>query len=429
MNGELVGCWTLGPDQHRFSYDASWLASPNARPVSLSMPLRPGAEPYRTEVVQPFFDNLLPDSDEIRRRIMVRFGASSTSAFDLLEQVGRDCVGAVQLLRPDGPRPEVHVLRGRRLTGAAIGKLLADVRGPAMGAQNKEEFRFSLAGAQEKIALLRHGNEWLMPEGTTPSTHIFKLPMLAAGGLELDLSTSVENEWLCSEILRQYGVPCARSQIRTFAGQRVLVVERFDRRLAVDGSWIMRLPQEDFCQVTGTPPGRKYERDGGPGIVAISNLLYGSSNAIEDRVDFFRTQFLFWLLCAIDGHAKNFSVSLEAGGSYRLTPRYDVLSAYPIHGKKPHQLSPYKTNMAMAVSGQNRHYKWREIRTEHWLQTGHRCGLGRWARDLIEEILEKTQLVIKRTQKKLPAGFPVGVSDTIFEGLLNAATASKKQLK
>ena len=74
------------------------------------------------------------------------------------------------------------------------------------------------------------------------------------------------------------------------------------------------------------PSDRKYEADGGPGIRTIMGLLLGSSRADDDRRDFFKTQILYWLLCAIDGHAKNFSLFLEAGGGYRLTPRYDVLS-------------------------------------------------------------------------------------------------------
>ena len=109
----------------------------------------------------------------------------------------------------------------------------------------------------------------------------------------------------------------------------------------------MRLPQEDFCQATATAPALKYESDGGPGIGKIMDLLLGSEKAAADRRDFMRTQLVFWLLAAIDGHAKNFSIFLRAGGAYQLTPRYDILSAHPMLGHGRGRLSPRKITMAM----------------------------------------------------------------------------------
>jgi serine/threonine-protein kinase HipA len=102
----------------------------------------------------------------------------------------------------------------------------------------------------------------MRPKGTTPTTHILKLP-IGTGGGGIDLTTSVENEWLCAEILHEYGVPVAKCSMDRFGDQQVLVVERFDRRMSADGSWIVRVPQEDLCQATGVPSDRKYEADGG----------------------------------------------------------------------------------------------------------------------------------------------------------------------
>ncbi|HXC36126.1 MAG TPA: HipA domain-containing protein [Candidatus Acidoferrales bacterium] len=116
----------------------------------------------------------------------------------------------------------------------------------------------------------------------------------------------------------------------------------------------MIFTQEDFCQATGTPSGLKYESDGGPGIQKIMDLLLGSEQTAQDRRDFMHTQLVFWLLAAIDGHAKNFSVFLLAGGAYRLTPRYDILSAHPTLGHGRGKLSPQKIKMAMAVPGKRR---------------------------------------------------------------------------
>jgi len=428
MNGERVGLWTVTRGEQLFAYDPEWLASPLRRPLSLSMPLRPGAAPYRTRVVQPFFDNLLPDSVEIRRRMRVRFETGSIDPFDLLAEAGRDCVGAVQLLPADSPAPNVRSLQRHAVTEAGIAATLSQVRSPSMGAQDTDDLRISLAGAQEKTAFLRHQKKWWIPEGTTPTTHIFKLPIRALDPGAPDLSASVENEWLCAQLLTGFGVPCAKSDIAEFKGQKVLIVERFDRVLSKDGSWILRLPQEDLCQVTATPPDRKYEAQGGPGILAIMEWLRASERADEDRDDFFRTQFLFWLLCAIDGHAKNFSVFIEAEGRFRLTPRYDVISAYPFLGPRHHQLSPHKVKLAMAVHGKNRHYRWKEIRMEHWLETARLCKLPGSGRAILESILERVSPVLDAVARDLPRQFPETVSRPILNGLQSKSDEAKAAL-
>jgi len=264
----------------------------------------------------------------------------------------------------------------------------------------------------------------MLPTGTTPSTHILKLP-IRSGGNGIDLSTSIENEWLCAQILAAYGIPVSDIEMGSFGDQRVLVVKRFDRRFSRDGGWIARLPQEDFCQATGTAGDHKYEADGGPGIQRIMDVLLGSSQAEQDRRDFFRTQILFWMLCAIDGHAKNFSLHLEAGGGYRLTPRYDVLSAFPILGTGAGELPPMKVKMAMAVQGNARHYRWAEIHYRHWIEMARRCGIGTEAPRMIDELLEMTPGVVDKVRNSLSAAFPELVASKILDGLTTSASTLK----
>ena len=425
MNGELTGHWSLpaGNGQMEFVYALSWLESPSARAISLSMPLRPSNEPYR-DPVSAYFDNLLPDNRAIRERLRRRFHAGSTEPFDLLSEVGRDCVGAVQLL-PEGAIPEgLQRIEGRAVSADQIGQLLSEMLSSTFGhqdAQDDDAFKISLAGAQEKTAFHRNGDAWMVPHGTTPTTHIFKLPMgIRMDGI--DLSTSVENEWLCSEIVREFGVDVAQCRMESFGDFRVLVVERFDRRLASSGAWWLRLPQEDFCQATGTPPGLKYESDGGPGMRRIMDVLLGSADAEKDRLSFFRTQILFWVLGAIDGHAKNFSIFLEAGGSYRLAPLYDVLSAYPVTGRGHGKLPLQKIKMAMAVYGANRHYEWSRIEPRHWVETGRRCGIAEEStRRLMNEIGESAEGVLEQVGQRIPSSFPESLQEAIFIGVKSAA--------
>ncbi len=421
MNGERVGTWRVSASgEHELRYDPAWIDSPLGRPVSLSMPLRPAQAPYKGEVVRNYFENLLPDNRQIRERIARRFKVSA-DAFELLREIGRDCMGAVQLLSEDATPGQALEVRARPMTARQIEVHLSEVpRGSALGRADEETFRVSLAGAQEKTALTRHRGRWCRPEGSTPTTHILKLPLGQAPG-GIDLATSVENEWLCMRLLRAFGIPAASVDILRFGAQQVLCVERFDRRPTQSGGWL-RLPLEDFAQVFGVGPDRKYESDGGPGIRSIMDQLNGSVQNEADRFDFFRTQVLYWMLAAIDGHAKNFSVFLEPRGLYRLAPRYDVLSAYPVMGGRAGQLAPKKVAMAMAVWGRNRHYRWAEMKRTHFERTARDCRLPDAAR-VVDELLARVEPAIEDVSKELPARFPDSVSGPVFSGLERAARA------
>ncbi|MCK9548925.1 MAG: HipA domain-containing protein, partial [Sphaerochaeta sp.] len=303
-NGIRVGTWSVSSSsQHSFTYDEAWITSPQSRPISLSMPVTSANEPYRGKRVLSFFDNLLPDSEAIRLRIKSRNNLRSDSPFDLLSAIGRDCVGAIQLLPSDG-EPAPLCIEGRPLGESEVAAMLREGAVPSL---DGEAVSLALPGAQEKTALLFHNNQWCIPLGTTPTTHIMKLPIGPFGPYGVNLNTSIENEWLCSLIGKELGLHIAHSTLQRFEDQRVLIVERFDRRYCPDCSHILRLPQEDFCQATGTAPTFKYESDGGPTMATIMHMLLTSSNAADDREHFYHSQILFWLLAAPDGHAKNFS--------------------------------------------------------------------------------------------------------------------------
>ena len=181
-----------------------------------------------------------------------------------------------------------------------------------------------------------------------------------------------------------------------------------------------------MCQATGTPRGQRYESDGGPGIAEICSLLLGSRRAARNRRDFFRAQVLFWMLCAIDGHAKNFSVFIEPQGRFSLTPLYDIMSAYPVLGNGASQLAPQKARMAMAVTGKNRHYKWAWIQPRLWLTTAASVGLDATAREDIHSLASQPSTIVETVADKLPAEFPTHVADSVFEGLLDMAARLAK---
>lgn len=424
MNGEKTGQWSISSvGQHRFEYEKTWLESAHARPISLSMPLRSGDVRYQGEKVESFFDNLIPDSPTIRRRLQSRFRTESDRAFDLLAMIGADCIGAVQILLPDQNPGNLHSIQGKPLGDSEVAQALRTATSiPAPGLEDDDAFRISLAGFQEKTALLFHKGRWNRSLGSTPSTHIFKLPMGQVGRYQVDLSTSVENEWLCGRIAQAFGLPVANSEMATFEDQKVLIVRRFDRELSTDGSWWRRIPQEDLCQALGTPLGRKYESEGGPGIRDIETFLLGSIDSQADRRLFLKTQVLFWMLCATDGHARNFSVFIGRGGQYALTPLYDILSAYPILGQGRNQIPVQKAKMAMAVQGRARHYEWDRITRRHWMETARVNGLEGEIQGMLAELTEGAAGVVERVRRALPMGYPEQVSEPILEGLLSAAT-------
>lgn len=428
MNGLYVGQWERVPGGlDRLSYDPGWVASAEGRPLSLSLPFTRGhgpdqIVPLRSEAVAAYFENLIPDNERILARLRDRNGAASTHAFDLLAAIGRDCAGAVQLLPAGGSPGDVRSIDAEPLDESDVARILRETTasGP-IASRDREVFRLSIAGAQEKTALLLHRGQWHMPKGATPSTHLFKLPLGIVGNMRADMKDSVELEWLSMEIAREFGLPVAAVEIGLFEDQKALIVERFDRRLSRDGSWWQRIPQEDFCQVLGLPPSGKYEADGGPGIRRIMDLLLGSEHADADRMTFFKTQLLFWLMAATDGHAKNFSVQLLPGGAYRLTPLYDILSTYPIQGRGTNLLDPRDAQLAMAVESKNRHYKIHEIHRWHWVTMAERLGLETDTGALIEQMIQKTFGAIERVGERLPEDFPQAVFDAVAAGMRAAA--------
>ena len=265
-----------------------------------------------------------------------------------------------------------------------------------------------MAGAQEKTALL-WDNGWRLPLGTTPSTHILKT---RTGHLQngIDMSSSLENEFLRLKLATAFGFPVNEARIGQFDGIEALVVQRFDRSRSE--TRLLRLPQEDFCQALGIGSVAKYEQDGGPGMAGCLSLLAASIHSVADREAFLAAQIFFWMIGATDGHAKNFSIFLGPGG-FRLTPFYDILSAEPARASG--QIRHQQMQLAMAVQGAGRHYRIDQIHPRHFVTTARQAGLGS---GVIEEALRRLVStpdgVFAEVAGALPAGFPAGVRDPIL---------------
>jgi serine/threonine-protein kinase HipA len=411
LNGRLVGRLRReATGAIDFQYAPDWLAWERTLPVSLSLPLR--EDRYIGERVIAVFDNLLPDNDRIRERLAARTHAEGTDAFSLLTAVGRDCVGALQFL-PEGEAPaEAGAVEGRALTDAEVATILGDLRQAPLGVTSGSEFRISLAGAQEKTALLWWKDQWHMPHGSTPTTHILKPPIGEAGN-GVDLSESVENEYLCLKLARAIGLPAAEASMATYGDKRALVVQRFDRRWTREGR-LLRLPQEDACQALSVPLARKYESDGGPGIVSLLELMKASDDPAADQRVILNAQLLFWIVGATDGHAKNFSLHLLPGGRFRLAPLYDIMSTQPCVDVGQIRRNQFK--LAMAI-GKNRHYVVDEVMPRHFVQTATAAGVGKAiVDDVLADVAQLLPRALDDVARNLPQDFPRHLLESIASG-------------
>ena len=133
----------------------------------------------------------------------------------------------------------------------------------------------------------------------------------------------------------------------------------------------------------------------------ILRILETGECPADDMRTFLKAQVVYWMLAATDGHAKNFSLFHERGGKYRLTPFYDVLSAWPLIGRGAGKLDMHKVKLAMAVRSKSAHWKLNEIKARHWIETARRCGIVDMEA-IIADLVSRTPAVIDRVQSAIP---------------------------
>jgi serine/threonine-protein kinase HipA len=326
-----------------FAYDDRWRHHPSATPLSLSMPLAATEHPHR--VVEPFLWGLLPDSENVLQQWGRRFHVSISHPLGLLANVGQDVPGAMRIVPTgdaavDGTRND----EVEWLSEADVAERLRNVRrdkaawlGPGNGA------RWSLAGAQPKIALLYDGG-WGQPSGRLATTHILK-PAIT------DLDDHDLNEHLCLRAANAVGLRSVQTSVVGFEEERAIVVRRYDRARRSDGTW-QRVHQEDMCQALGVHPSHKYQSDGGPSASDVVRLLRSAVSPRQAEVDvrtFVDALVFNWLIAAPDAHAKNYSILLQ-GPEVRLAPLYDIGSAVPYSDSRPDLYLP-KLPLAMSIGG------------------------------------------------------------------------------
>jgi serine/threonine-protein kinase HipA len=382
-------------------YSDEWREAADAYPLSLAMPL--GAKEHGRSVIEAFLWGLLPDNERVLDRWAAKFQVSLRNVFALISHVGEDCAGAVQFVTPD----RLHAMRSGKkdkvewLDESDIAKRLQTLRADhAAWRLPRDTGQFSLAGAQPKTALLVQNGRWGIPSGRLPTTHILKPPTGHFDG-------HAENEHICLMLARSLGLPAAQSKVMRFKEQIAIVIERYDRQRK--GNDIVRVHQEDICQVLAIMPTRKYQNEGGPGALEVVELLRAYSTDRQDDLDTFIAALGFnWFIAGTDAHAKNFSLLL-GGHHVRLAPLYDVASIFPCD-----TFDLREVKLAMKIGGE---YKLSQIGLRQWQK------FAREVRVKADELVELLAAMAKQLPDEINAARARARNDGLDEAIIERLAA------
>lgn len=409
-NNMLVGQFVQRSKNNlSFSYSEQWLAYHSSFPISLSLPLRTGENSSFN--VLNFMNNLLPDLMEERLSLAHSLGVQSNDVFTLLSKVGHDCTGGISFTESREP-PNIG-WNYREISASELNELVTQRKSflPFFG-----DYRPCISGTQRKTTLTRLNGKWYVPQEKSLSSHIIKYPMdvIAQSNSVLDMSGSVENEFICTQIAKELGFKVPDMEIITAeSGAKALAVKRFDRCFG-DGV-VTRRHQEDFCQILGVPEHQKYQSENNLSVSKIVDVLSLSAQSKANNHDFFKFMVLQYLLGATDGHLKNFSVHIAPGGHYQLTPFYDLLSAYPAVGATG--LNKRKLKLAMGLKA-SRGYKYQinKICLRHIEQTASQFGISNTnCHEIVSDFLSQFSNALSSIDKRFPEKEFTLVKDAIFQ--------------
>ena len=315
LRGRRIGfIHRLAGNRQLFTFAEDYLEDPRRPTLSLSFKTLSGKtvadeRAYRVRV-PPFFSNLLPEG-RLRQYLADRAGVQPSKELDLLLALGGDLTGATTVTPLD-----VHV-------AAEAPRHAACRRTPE---RPDQPLRFSLAGVQLKLSAIMETDGGLtIPADGMGGSWIVKLP-------SPQLSALPENEFVSMELARCIDIPVPRLELLPVSGiaglpdladglaGNALAVERFDRSPNGD-----RVHTEDFAQVFGLFPERKYEQRSYANIAAVLSAEAGAE-AVED---FMRRLAFSVLIGNGDMHLKNWSLIYRDEVTPALAPAYDLLTTLP----------------------------------------------------------------------------------------------------
>lgn len=346
LDTALAGRLTHDAEAHRFEFEyaALWLARPDAYPLSPMLPMQPVADATASahaEQVRRFFENLLPEGQALDDAAQT-LKLSKSNLVGLLVALGRETAGAIRLVMTGATTADQD--EKRRVTATELSQRIRQ-RAERPFSVWDEKVRLSIAGYQDKLALLVEGDHWYLAEGPNlASTHILK-----PEPVRLSLAGLTSNEFFCMRLAHAAGLPVAPVELH-HVPEPVLLVERFDRHR--QGDTIRRVHTIDGCQLLGLPVAHKYERiygdgrDGkhvrdGASLPRFFAATGRAANPARERLDLLRWTIFNVLIGNADAHAKNLSFFMTPGGP-ALAPAYDLV-CNALYTERVNQ------NLAMAV--------------------------------------------------------------------------------
>ena len=358
--------------------------------LSLNLPLVTTS--YANGVTTAFLDGLLPEGGT-RDSMAAKLELVASDTFGLIRELGRECAGAIVVLPDDGSIPTADTVHtATPLTDEEVATLIEGLEANPLGVDVNADIRMSLAGVQDKLLLVRPADgTWARPTNGAPSTHILK-PEIG------QYPDTVQNEAFCMRVAKHAGVDVANVEIVQIAGKSVLAVQRYDRLVAHDGS-VRRIHQEDFCQVLGILPDKKYEAEGGPSLRQIASVLSTASADRDPLRKLLEAATLNLVFGNADAHGKNFSLLHSEAGQLHLAPLYDLVCTllYP----------PLTTKLAMHVDSIQ---LMERVTTDRLLNEAVSWGLRRDAAEtIVHELLERLPAAIEAASREieaLPAALP-----------------------
>jgi len=278
LHGRSIGgLFPTGEDGYRFVYRPETVAEVGVGKVLLSNSLPVRREPFGADASRAWVEGLLPQGSR-RVAIADELGLDPDDGYGLIAELGRDCLGAVTVLRQgEELGPPRDSASPAWLTAEELEELLQPQPERYFDPYREERMRFALPGERHKLALYRDpaSGRWAWPGPGLASTHIVKPEAPGRPGM-------VANEHACSLAYRELGLPVVHTAIEEIAGQACLVSKRFDRW--GEAPEVERLHQESFAQALGVPPDATGRLSTGtPSLSEASGLLraLGEGNVVE----------------------------------------------------------------------------------------------------------------------------------------------------
>ena len=366
-----------------FVYADEYIKWHESRPISISLPLE--EKSFDFERTKNFFEGLLPEGFT-RRCVANWMHKEENDYISILAGLGRECLGAIKIVTDEKDK----VLPAyRKLSSDEVLKLAQE--GATESAELVTKAHLSLTGASGKVGLYYDdsADEWYLPCGEAPSTHIVKQS-------HVRLKNIVANEQLCLLTAKNIGIDIPESFIVKTIGNDtedvLFATKRYDRKITEHNKKInglkvpYRLHQEDFAQALGIASCDKYEQNGEEYLKKMFALLRNySANPVEDQLKLWDICVFNYLIGNTDNHIKNLSLLYsEDLRSIRLAPAYDIVSTVIYESSTD--------DMALGIGGE---YKLHKITRTHFEKEAKNVGLNsKMAMKRFDDMCKKFQNAI-----------------------------------